>query len=81
MTATTKTALGELPGMDDIKIGPGGETFGQLKDAVLAARAAYTHALSEGSLRLHPEIGESLQSAVGLLRAAYTRVGLPYRAP
>lgn len=75
----TKTPLAELPGMDTIKIGPGGETFGQLKQAVLDARAAYTACLN-GNPELS-RLGDELAAAHSLLRAAYVRVGLPYVAP
>ncbi len=65
--------------MDDHKIGPGGQTFGQLKADVLDRRAEFMSALMKG------EADESLQEAyddaVRLLKAAYVRVGLPYIAP
>ena len=77
----TKLRLADMPGMDDTKIGPAGETFGQLKANVLAARAAYVSALTEGRLNLHPEVGDGLDTAVSLLRTAYACVGLPYEAP
>lgn len=63
-----------LPSMDDHKIGPGGETFGQLKARVRDARAAYTATPNAVTL-------DAYESATNLLRAAYVRVGLPYRAP
>ena len=60
--------------MDDITIGPSGQTFGQLKDAVRVSRATYTGCPCEPHL-------DAWTSAQDMLRAAYTRVGLPYVAP
>lgn len=66
--------LSEMPPMDDIRIGPGGQTFGQLKQRVRDARLVYlTH---PGPVALR-----DLDDASRMLRAAYTRVGLPYVAP
>jgi hypothetical protein len=75
----TKTPLRERPGMDDMKIGPAGQTFGQLKQAVLDARAAFQAELMKGEA--DDTLMASYGAAVDLLRAAYTRVGLPYTAP
>lgn len=75
----TKTSLREQPGMDDMKIGPAGQTFGQLKDAVIDARQAMKGALLTG--RADDALMERYGSAVDLLKAAYVRVGLPYKAP
>jgi len=75
MTAiTTRPNLADLPGMDDIEIGPAGETFGQLKQRVRDARAALERNWTE-------ETVGTLNDATSMLRAAYTRVGLRYRAP
>lgn len=60
--------------MDSLKIGPAGETFGQLKQNVKTARRAYMDDRTESTLKAY-------QSAQDMLRAAYTRVGLPYVAP
>lgn len=70
----TKTRLDEMPGMDQHKIGPGGQTFGELRQAVRATRAAYTDCPCSAHLG-------GLEAAVRMLRAAYVRVGLPYKAP
>jgi hypothetical protein len=71
--------LADMPQMDDHKIGPGGETFGQLKQRVRDCRLAYV-GCSNDSPVLH-EYAEELASAVRVLRAAYIRVGLPYVSP
>lgn len=60
--------------MDSLKIGPSGETFGQLKQNVKTARRAYMDKRTEATLKAY-------QSAQDMLRAAYVRVGLPYVAP
>ena len=65
--------------MDELKIGPAGQAFGQLKADVLDKRAAFLAALMQG--QADDALAESYNSACRLLRAAYTRVGLPYRAP
>lgn len=65
--------------MDDIKIGPAGQTFGQLKQDVLSTRQAFMAALFKGEV--DREVMEAHHTAVRLLEAAYTRVGLPYVAP
>lgn len=68
------TPLAQRPAMDSLKIGPGGETFGQLKQAVRDARLVYlTHP--------GPTALADLDAASRMLRAAYVRVGLPYVAP
>jgi len=70
----TKSRLADLPGMDEIKIGPAGETMGQLKQAVVDARAAL----------LRDSTGDTvgaLNDALRMLRAAYVRIGLPYVTP
>lgn len=64
----------KTPSMDDIKIGPGGQTFGQLKADVRATREAYIACPCDHHLTAH-------EVSVSLLRAAYVRVGLPYVAP
>lgn len=66
--------LADMPSMDDIKIGPGGQTFGQLKQAVRDAREAYMGCPCEAH-------SETWQVAQDMLRAAYTRVSLPYVSP
>lgn len=66
--------LADMPSMDDIKIGPGGQTFAQLKQAVVDARATWSGCPCD-------EHSETWQVAQDMLRAAYTRVGLPYVAP
>jgi hypothetical protein len=65
--------------MDAIKIGPGGQTLGELKAAVLDTRAVFLSALL-GQSNLEAA-NEAYDVAVRLLRAAYTRMGLPYVAP
>jgi hypothetical protein len=74
-----RTALAGKPDMDELAIGPDGETFGQLKQRVRDTRAAYT-ACSTDNPEL-PRYGDELAAAVARLRAAYTRVGLRYKAP
>lgn len=66
--------LDSSPPMDDLRIGPGGQTFGQLKARVVAARAAYTSSETQQAL-------DDLLAAQDMLRAAYAKVGLPYVAP
>jgi hypothetical protein len=75
----TKTPLAEQPSMDDMKIGPGGQTFGQLKQAVLDSRAALLAALF--TTDVPTALIERHNANVRLLEAAYVRVGLPYTAP
>lgn len=75
----TKTPITELPGMDAIKIGPGGQTFGQLKEAVRDHRAAFQAALMRGEA--DDALMARYDTASRMLQAAYTRVGLPYVAP
>lgn len=71
---SAKTSMRTLPDMDDIKIGPAGQTFGQLKQRVRDTRLVYvTH---PGLAALH-----DLEVATRMLKAAYVRVGLPYKAP
>lgn len=79
MTTTPAPSLAGMPGMDDIKIGPGGQTFGQLKADVLSTRQAFMAALMRGEA--DNEVAEAHHTAVSLLEAAYVRVGLPYVAP
>lgn len=73
MTATITAS------MDDIKIGPGGQTFGQLKQDVLSTRSAFQSALLRGQAT--DDMLDAYRAAVDLLEAAYVRVGLPYVAP
>lgn len=75
----TKTPLREQPGMDALKIGPAGQTFAQLKQDVLTERHSFQAALLRGEATDGQM--EAYDRAVGLLKAAYTRVGLPYKAP
>ena len=75
----TKTPLREQPGMDDLKIGPAGQTFRELKQAVLDARQECAFMLMQG--QADDALVERYDSAVGLLKAAYVRVSLPYKAP
>ena len=75
MTAT----LAHLPSMDDLKIGPAGETFGQLKQRVLDCRYDFKTALLRGEA--DDDLMDVYDSAVQVLKAAYIRVGLPYVAP
>ena len=70
----TKSRLADQPGMDEIKIGPAGETLGQLKQAVRDARHAYV-----ARPGIHTTM--AIDTATRMLRAAYTRMGLPYVAP
>jgi hypothetical protein len=65
--------------MDDIKIGPAGETFGQLKGAVREHRAAFQAKLIKGEA--DEALMDAYDTASRMLQAAYTRVGLPYVAP
>lgn len=65
--------------MDDLKIGPGGQTFGQLKQAVRDARDTFMAGLVHGEA--DEAVRDAYDGAVSLLRAAYVRVGLPYVAP
>lgn len=74
-----KTPLAEQPGMDTLRIGPAGQTFAELKQAVLDARQKFQAELLRG--RADNALMERYDSAVGLLKAAYVRVGLPYKAP
>jgi hypothetical protein len=75
----TKTPLAEQPSMDDMKIGPGGQTFGQLKQAVRDSRAELMAALFTADVPT--ELMERHSTNTRLLEAAYVRVGLPYAAP
>lgn len=77
----SRTALADQPSMDDLKIGPAGQTFGQLKQAVIDARAAFMCSLLQDDARVGAEALMAYESAVRLLEAAYVRVGLPYTAP
>lgn len=69
-----KTSVSTLPDMDDLKIGPAGQSFGELKQAVRETRTAYT----DCPCSVH--LGD-LEAATRMLKAAYVRVGLPYKAP
>jgi hypothetical protein len=71
---STAADITALPSMDDHKIGPGGQTFGDLKQAVLDARERFTRLGNQAAL-------DELAEATRMLRAAYVRVGLPYVAP
>ena len=75
----TKIPLAEQPSMDDIKIGPAGETFGQLKERVRDSRAVLMRGLMKGEA--DQAVLEAHESNVRLLEAAYVRVGLSYVAP
>ena len=68
-----------LPSMDDHKVGPGGQTFGQLKADVIEARRAFMAKLVTASATEADM--DAYDAAVRLLEAAYVRVGLPYVAP
>lgn len=75
----TRPSLADMPPMDDHKVGPGGQTFGELKQAVRDAWSDFLASLVTGKdcdakLDAH-------DAAVAMLKAAYTRVGLPYVAP
>jgi hypothetical protein len=76
----TRTPLAEQPAMDDLTIGPQGQTFGQLKADVVEYRARFNAALlrSEG---VPDDLMDGYMAAVDLLKAAYTQVGLSYQAP
>lgn len=65
--------------MDDIRIGPAGQTFGELKAAVLESRDALLTALVRG--QADDALVERHQGNVDALEDAYTRVGLSYEAP
>lgn len=73
------TPLADMAPMDDHKIGPAGETFGQLKARVLDSRADLMTALLRG--QADDALMERHSANVSLLEAAYVRVGLPYVAP
>jgi hypothetical protein len=73
----TRTPLAELPAMNDLVIGPDGETFGQLKRAVVDARIAYT--LCPTDSHELARLGDELAEANSRLREAYAAVGLPYQ--
>lgn len=75
----TKTPLADQPSMDTLKIGPAGQTFAELRQAVLDTRAALLAALVKGEA--DDALMEAHSSSVRLLEAAYVRVGLPYTAP
>ena len=79
MEAQMRETLDHLPPMDDMKIGPGGQTFGQLKADVVSLRGQYMECLMSGEVPVVTQ--HRYDSAVKLLKAAYTRVGLPYVAP
>jgi hypothetical protein len=65
--------------MDALKIGPAGQTLGELKQALLDARADFVTSAQRGE----PDDGRAqrVSDAVSLLRAAYVRLGLPYKTP
>ena len=67
-------SLASGPSMDDIKIGPAGETFGELKQRVRDARERWARLGTQDAL-------DELETAHSLLRAAYVRMGLPYVVP
>lgn len=66
--------LGTSQPMDELRIGPGGQTFRQLKQDVRATREAYVSCPCDHHLG-------ALSDSQDMLRAAYTKVGLPYVAP
>lgn len=66
--------LDSSPPMDKLRIGPGGQTFGQLKRDVRATREAYVSCPCPHHL-------EALSASQDMLKAAYAKVGLPYVAP
>lgn len=72
-----RTPLADQPAMDDLPIGPDGETFGQLRQAVVDARIAYTRCPTDNSVIA--QLGDDLAEANGRLRDAYAAVGLPYQ--
>lgn len=65
--------------MDGYKIGPAGQTLGELKADVLAERQVFLSALARGEV--DDELMDSYNTAQSLLRAAYVRLGLGYVAP
>ena len=65
--------------MDALKVGPGGQTLGELKADVMDERASFLSALARGLA--DDELMDRYEDAVKMLRAAYTRMGLPYTAP
>ena len=65
--------------MDSLKVGPGGQTLGELKEAVLDTRSAFLSALAFA--KADNELMDRYEDAVRMLRAAYVRMGLPYAAP
>jgi hypothetical protein len=65
--------------MDGYKIGPAGQTLGELKADVIAERRVFMAALARGEAD-DDAIG-AYHAAISLLRAAYTRMGLEYVAP
>ena len=74
-----RTPLANQPAMNALPIGPDGQTFGQLRQAVLDAREAYTRC--PGDSPALADLGDKLAAAHEALRAAYELVGLPYVTP
>ena len=64
--------------MDALKVGPGGQTLGELKEAVLRARQLV---VSSWSAEASDRASEALNDATRMLRAAYIRMGLPPKTP
>ena len=65
--------------MDALKVGPGGQTLGELKQAVLDAEAALVAALNEGATT--QDHIDACKTSQRMLRAAYVRMGLPPKTP
>jgi len=76
----TRTPLAELPNMDDLAIGPAGETFGQLKARVIDQRQQFMAALMQPG-GPGDALMDSYKAAQLALQAAYESVGLEYIAP
>ena len=71
--------MATAPPMDDHVIGPAGQTLGELKQGVVHARQAFLETAPDSAAR--DRLAEELSTASGLLRAAYTRMGLKPVAP
>jgi hypothetical protein len=66
--------------MDALKIGPAGQTLGELKQSVRDAREALRAELASGR-GARADLVDASFDATRMLRAAYVRLGLPYKTP
>jgi hypothetical protein len=60
--------------MDAYKVGPGGQTLGELKADVIERRNRFIASVDNADL-------EALETSIRMLSGAYVRLGLPYVAP